>query len=131
MSALFIVAIAPLGVAALIGLVYLFGGTTRASFATADEAFERFARDYPQWQGDEAILSDDGHIALIPSATTDEIGLVFAIGDTFVTRLLQPGDFEQAAEADGPAKIHFHDFSAPDIEVPHDLIARLDQRVAA
>ncbi len=130
MSAIFIIVIAPLGVAALIGLVYLFGGSKQASITTAGEALDRFRRDYPHWQDDQVLLSEDGQVALIPSAG-DQIGLVFSVGDTFVTRLLNREDIAAASDADAPAQIHFHDFSAPDIRVPRSLVAQLDARAAA
>lgn len=131
MSPLFIVGIAPLGIAALIGLVALFGGNRRITFTSAEQALTRFRRDFPAWQNDDVVLSDDKYIALLPATDGQKIGLVLAVGDTFITRLLARDDFELRDDATDTARLHFHDFTAPDIDVPRSLLAQADARLAA
>ena len=123
MNPLLIVAVAPLAVAGLIYLVYLLGGSQRATLANEAEALARFQKDYPEWTGTDVRLSDDRHIALLPTSDADQIGLVFAVGDVFVARLVAIDDIELTDDAAKPAIIHFHDFTAPDIEVPRALLA--------
>lgn len=123
MNPLLIVVIAPLAIAGLIFLVYLLGGTKRAQLNSESDALARFQKDYPEWAGTDVRLSADKHMALLPSTTTSDVGLLFAVGDTFVARILKPADIELPEDTTAPARVHFHDFTAPDIEVPRALLA--------
>lgn len=125
MDPILIVGLAPLGVALLIGLVALFGGNKVAAFSSEDEALARFKKDFETWSDDQIILSDDKTIALLPATGSDKVGLVYAVGDCFTTRIITRADIETAATKSGEARVHFHDFSAPDITVPAALAASL------
>lgn len=123
MSSLLIVAIAPLAVAGLICLVYLLGGSKRATLSSESEVLNRFQKDYPDWTGTEVRLSEDRHVAVLPSPASDQVGLVFAVGAVFVARLVNGQDIETKDDAAQSVIVHFHDFTAPDIEVPRALLA--------
>jgi len=125
MNPLFIVALAPLGVLFLIGLVALFGGNQVASFTSPEDALSRFRKDFKQWSDDQVFLSDDGTIALLPAASSDQVGIVYAVGDCFATRIVTRADFDLPSDDAAPARVHIHDFSAPDITVPRALLAPL------
>lgn len=118
MNGLWIVAIAPLAVAGLIYLVYRLGGTATATLGSENEAVARLVKDYPDWTGREVHIAANGHMAVLPSDGV--LGLVFAVGDVFATRVLEPGDIEIAND---DAKVHLHDFSAPDVALTADLAA--------
>ena len=131
MSSLMIVGLAPLGVAMLIGLVALFGGNQRATLNDEADALARLRKDFANWQGDDVVMSDDKHIALIPSADKTQIGIVFAVGDHFATRVVAASDIDLPSDKDADARLHFHDFSAPDLDLPRSLLARANVQPAA
>ncbi len=76
------------GLALVIGAVHFSGLSRPARLANAGQARARFLLDYPDETIGDIVLGKDGKAAFI-SLTGRRIGLVHAIGDRFVTRILE------------------------------------------
>ena len=82
--------LAPIGIAFLVLLSMALGASKLAKLASPDEAKERFAQDFPGCHVRSVILSSDSESALLELGE-DSIGLVFAVGKNFATRLWKQG----------------------------------------
>lgn len=95
------------GIAGIALVLHLTGRSDRLVMAPED-ALAAWARHFPGDDAVEAMVSQDGHGALILSRAGP--GLVWAVGADTVARRLR--DFDVIETADG-LSVRFRDFSAP------------------
>jgi hypothetical protein len=82
-----------LGIAAMVGLTWALGGLRTAVLTDREAAVDLMRRDFIEFEASDGILSVDGTAALlVPAADAERVGLVFAMGQRFATRILSPGD---------------------------------------
>ncbi|PSJ58621.1 hypothetical protein [Pseudaminobacter soli (ex Li et al. 2025)] len=111
MSLPVLVAIVVVGIALCVAAVHFTGGSKQATLAAEDDAIRRFAEDFP----DETIftvrLTEDRRTAFLV-LDGDRTGIVRAIGDRFLTRIVTPPDIA-SIEFGRPAmlSIRFKDFT--------------------
>lgn len=98
------------GVAGVVLLVHLLGGSRSLRLADEAEALAVLAADYPDAAPRRAILADDRRAALVEAA--GGLGVVRAMGDRWFARLLAPRDAE-ARESRRGVEIVIADFGAP------------------
>lgn len=67
------------------------GGFSPARLDGAGDALARLRLDYPSFEEQSTLVGADGKSAVL-AAAGGGVALVQAIGDRFLTRLLQPGD---------------------------------------
>lgn len=91
MSLVVLVAMVVAGVSAIVLAVHMTGGSVRASLADAQAARRRFAEDFPDAGTDRIVLTADRHAAFM-AIDGGGLGMVEAVGDRFLTRLLRAGD---------------------------------------
>lgn len=104
MSLPVLVVIVIFGIAAVVLAVHLTGGSQRASLADAQAAAARFAEDFPRDDDVRDVrLTADRSSAFLDFGSAGT-GVVHAVGDRFLTRLLTPADV-LAATRDGAALV--------------------------
>ena len=103
MSLPLLVVIVVFGIALTVLAVHFTGGSKTATLASADQALDRFAEDFPDDLATAVRLTADGRTAFLDLAR-GRIGIVHGIGDCFLTRIVTPGDVV-ALTADDPATI--------------------------
>lgn len=102
--------LAPVGVALLIAVIWLLGGRGSAALADDAAALARLRRDFFDYEADDILVSADGKAAVLTSKT-DGIGVVFAMGDDFTTRLLGAGDVDKLARQGAQLTFHIHEYT--------------------
>ncbi len=109
----FLAIMVAIGLALVIGAVHLSGLSRPARLADVDQARARFLLDYPDETVGEIVLGKDGNAAFI-SLSQGRIGLVHAMGDRFVTRILERR-VVRAVERDGGEAVvlKLDDFTLP------------------
>ena len=98
------------GVALIVFLVHLSGGSRTAILDSDLAVTRRFRDDFPALAADRIIrtASGDAGFLLLPDGS---VGLVHALGDSFLTRHLTPG-YVKSAKADGlKLSLRFDDFA--------------------
>lgn len=102
----------PFGVLLLIAVIWLVGGRGSAKLADGAAALARLRRDFFDYEAKDILLSTDGKAALLAPASEDErLGVVFAMGDDFATRLLGAGDIAKLAQNGAQLKFHIHEYT--------------------
>jgi hypothetical protein len=97
------------GIAAIVLAVHLTGGTRTATLDDAEAAKRRFAADFSDIAVGNVWLTADRHAAILALAD-GRAGIVSALGDRFLTRIVGSGDAE--AVADGPTvALRIEDFT--------------------
>ena len=125
-----VLAFSALGIAAMVGLTWMLGGLSTAVLADCDAALGLIHRDFIEFEASDGIVSVDGSAALFAPVEGERVGLVFAMGQRFATRLLSPGDVlsvsqvpaEGAARSPSPVEtvhleLRFADFTQPRLRV--------------
>lgn len=100
------------GVALIVFLVHATGGSKVAALSSADAAQQRFADDFPTVATGPVIMTQTSNAAFLP-LDDGRTGLVHAIGDSFLTRLLEPGSVVQAKASGARLDLRFADFTFP------------------
>lgn len=107
-----------LGIGAVVGLTVVLGGSRPARLSRVEAALDLMRRDHDGFPCRDAELTVDGSAALLRSEA-GTVGLVFAMGGNFVTRLLVPGDVRAASvEAGSLLRVTLTDFGAPRLSIP-------------
>lgn len=110
MSLPLLVAIVVVGIALCVVAVHLTGGSRPATFAAVEDAARRFGEDFP----DETIrtirLTSDKRTAFL-ELDGNRTGIVQAIGDRFLTRIVTQQDISAATVERGILSIRFKDFT--------------------
>ena len=91
MSLPVLVAIVALGIALSVAAVHFTGGSTTATLASPDQAFRRFAEDFPDEVARAIRLTADAKTAFLELGR-GRIGIVHCIGDCFLTRIVTAAD---------------------------------------
>ena len=100
------------GVALIVFLVHLSGGSRRAILDSDLAVTQRFYEDFPTLLADHVIrtASGDAGFLLLKDGST---GLVHALGDSFLTRHLTVGSIKSAKSDGSTLSLRFDDFSFP------------------
>ncbi|MEO5756222.1 MAG: hypothetical protein ABIQ51_05115 [Mesorhizobium sp.] len=91
MSLPVLVAIVVFGIALSVAAVHFTGGSRTAKLANAEQARGRFADDFPDETVTSVLLTLDGRTAFLDLGQA-RTGIVSAVGDCFLTRIVEPSD---------------------------------------
>lgn len=86
------------GIVLVVIVVHLTGGTRRATFPDTKAAADRFALDFPDLRPSAVYLTQDGSCAFL-ELPNSRVGVVYAVGDKFLTRLIGNSDLAGAPRA--------------------------------
>jgi hypothetical protein len=110
MSLTVLVVMVVVGIAAIVIAVHLTGGTVTARLDSADAAWRRFADDFDVGIRD-VWLTEERHAAFL-ALEDGRAGIVSALGDRFLTRIVLPGDPAMQVDLDGrTVKLRIDDFT--------------------
>lgn len=100
------------GVALIVYLVHLSGGSRRAFLGSDKAAFNRFAEDFPALKPEKAVLTKSGNAAFLhlPDGT---LGLVHAFGDGYLTRILDSSIVAGSKSEANFLSVRLADFTFP------------------
>lgn len=98
MNLLLLATVVAAGISLVVLVVHMTGGTRRASFADAKAAAERFAIDFPDLRPSSVYLTQDGTCAFL-ELPNSRVGVVHAVGDRFLTRLIARSDLSGSPRA--------------------------------
>ncbi|MGI9353413.1 MAG: hypothetical protein ACR2O3_17775 [Rhizobiaceae bacterium] len=104
--ALFVV----LGVSAVVVSVYVFGDNAGRKL-DENTARKRFTRDFPGFDPQTIVISDDGYDALLVSDNDSRSGLVHRIGKNYLTRLLERGSLRKMELTGQGIDLYVNDFT--------------------
>ncbi len=112
-----------LGIAGIIALVHFTGGSVRARLESKAAVLARWNNEFPEHPATGAMLEPSGFAALI-DLEDNRTGLLWAMGDGMVGRVLVSGALEQRGDR---LRIELPDFTAPHVEVaiPDKMIRRI------
>ena len=82
------------GISLIVYLVHVAGGSRKAVLTDAQSAFDRFALDYPQIEPVAVCFTSTRNAAFL-ALPDQSVGMVQAIGDAFLTRILTPQDLSK------------------------------------
>ena len=111
------------GIAGIIALVHVTGGSARARLDSKAEVLAMWNRQFPDHPAQGALLEPLGFAALI-DLENNATGLLWAMGDGVVGRVLTSGSFAQH----GPVlRVALPDITAPyvDIEIEDKMVRRI------
>ncbi|MFZ2101361.1 MAG: hypothetical protein WAU86_12440, partial [Oricola sp.] len=102
------------GIALVVLVVHLTGGTRLAEIAGAEQAIERFLIDYPEAHISRGIVSADRRDAVLELAD-GHVGLVHVVGSNYLTRFVSRGEMTaNASDAEaGMVDLVTHDLTWP------------------
>ncbi len=100
MSLTLLVAMVVVGISAIVIAVHLSGGTTTAKLESADAARQRFAHDFADIEVGNVWITEQGHAAFL-ALKDGRAGIVSALGDRFLTRIVSPDETGLRADRDG------------------------------
>lgn len=115
-----------IGIAFVVLANRLITGARTAHIEGREAAMARFRLDFPEFECDAALISDDLKTALLTpeQPVGNAIGLVRVMGDKLITRMLVPGTIARArldGEGDhnsGPAlDLRLNDLSLPHVKI--------------
>jgi hypothetical protein len=103
------------GVAAVVLLTHLTGGSEKARIDTEDAALARFRLDHPDAAPRAVALTDDrlGALLLLDRG----VGVVAVLGDHTLTRLLTPGGLRRVRADAGGLHLRLRDPAAPRLDL--------------
>ena len=83
------------GISMAVAAVHFTGGSRAIRLADVRQALDRFAVDFPDLRPGKVRLTENGDTAFI-ELTDGHTGIVHAIGDRFLTRIVTPAEIELA-----------------------------------
>ncbi|MCA0057625.1 MULTISPECIES: type II secretion system protein [unclassified Mesorhizobium] len=111
MSLPVLVVIVVFGIALSVAAVHFTGGSRKARLADAEQARERFAEDFPDEPAAAIHLTSDGRTAFLELGR-GRLGIVHAIGDRFLTRIVTPRDvLARSDDGAGTIALRLADFT--------------------
>lgn len=111
MSLTLLVVMVVAGITAIVVAVHLTGGTRTAALEDAEAARRRFADDFAEIPVRQAWLTEDRRTAFM-ALEDGRIGLVAALGDRFLTRIVGSADRAGQPAVDGrTVKLRLDDFT--------------------
>ena len=120
------------GVALIVYLVHLSGGSRKAFLGSDKAAINRFAEDFPSIKPEKATLTKSGNAAFLhlPDGT---LGLVHAFGDGYLTRILDSSILAGSKSEANFLSVRLADFTFPgaryefaDADAPRDIQRQLN-----
>ncbi|MFZ1681199.1 MAG: hypothetical protein WAT70_09265 [Rhizobiaceae bacterium] len=99
------------GVSGILLAIHLAGGTRDVRLEAPEAAMRRFALDFPEAAPRAVILDAGGDAAFLD--TDAGVGLVQAIGDRYLTRLIAPGQAEMSRPAPDRLALVFAETGLP------------------
>lgn len=113
MSLGLLVVMVVVGVSGVVLIVHLTGGSRRARLADEAAARARFGVDYPDLAIVAVHLTKEGDAAFL-ALNDGRVGIVAAIGDRFLTRLIATHDLAGAPRVSGATlALRLRDFTWP------------------
>ena len=113
MSPALLVIVVAAGIAAVVLSVHFTGGSARAIIADDAAARERFRQDFPDLAVRSVHLVRDRDAAFL-ALEDGRIGVVYAVGGRFLTRVVGAGDLVGTPRArDGSLPVRLRDFTWP------------------
>lgn len=91
MSILVLVIVVAVGITGIVVAVHATGGTTTVRLANGDAAIKRFHEDFEAEAIKAVVLSSDHETAFL-WLENNRIGIVHAIGDRYLTRIVEAKD---------------------------------------
>jgi uncharacterized protein involved in tellurium resistance len=111
MSLTLLVVMVVAGITAIVVAVHMTGGTTTAALNDEEAARRRFADDFGDIGVDRVWLTESRNAAVL-ELDDGRAGVVSALGDRFLTRIVSAGDPAIGAEADGrTVSLNIDDFT--------------------
>ncbi|MCI5073779.1 hypothetical protein [Oricola sp.] len=109
-----LVAVVASGIAVIVLVVHLTGGSRVAEIADERAALERFAIDYPDVDVTRCILSQDRCDAVL-ELDDGHVGLVHAIGSKYLTRFVNRGEMSATTSSSeaGAVELNTGDITWP------------------
>ncbi|HEV2506832.1 MAG TPA: hypothetical protein VGV39_27420 [Mesorhizobium sp.] len=99
------------GISMAVAAVHFTGGSRVTQLIDAGQALDRFAEDFPDLKPEAVQLTENGDTAFIELGD-GRTGIVHAIGDRFLTRIVTPAEIEFAGLDDGNfLTLRFKDFT--------------------
>ena len=121
-----LVAIVTVGIALIVLVVHLTGGSRPALIDGEEMAGTRFSVDYPEAVVQRCIVSSDRRDAVLELAD-GHVGLVHAIGSKYLTRLVNRGEMAASANRTEPGVV---DLDTGDITWPRARLHFADDQLA-
>jgi len=113
--------IVAVGITGIVALVHFTGGSARARLEKKAEVLAMWQNECPDHPADNVLLEPSGFAALI-DLESGGTGILWAIGDGVVGRVLEAGEFWQN---NNTLWIDLPDFTAPHIDVTiHEPMVR-------
>ena len=100
------------GVALIVYLVHLSGGSRKAFLGSDKAAINRFAEDFPAITPEKAVLTRSGNAAFL-HLPDGRLGLVHGFGDGYLTRILDSSILASAKSEANFLWIRLTDFTFP------------------
>ncbi len=104
------------GVSLVVGAVHLAGGTRKLSLQNMGQVKQRFLLDYPDFTGEEIIVSDDNNVAILFGDVSGNTGLVLAMGTHSLTRMLDADLLISITRSDKGLMFGLKDMTLPNVE---------------
>ncbi|MFE0014369.1 hypothetical protein ACFWXH_05970 [Mesorhizobium sp. NPDC059054] len=99
------------GISMAVAAVHFTGGSRTTRLADARQALDRFAVDFPDLKPGTVQLTGNGDTAFIELAD-GHTGVVHAIGDRFLTRIVTPAEIELVKlDSNNVLTLRFRDFT--------------------
>jgi len=111
------------GISGIIALVHFTGGSARLRLESKAEVLAMWANEFPDAPATGALLEPSGIAALI-DLEDGGTGLLWAMGDEAVGRVLQAGTLAQHGDI---LRVELPDITAPyvDIEISDKMVRRI------
>ena len=115
--------IVSVGIAGIVALVHFTGGSARARLESKAGVLDMWNRAFPDHPALGALLEPSGFAALI-DLEDNGTGLLWAMGDGVVGRVLKAGHFSQHGNA---LRVELPDITAPhvDIKIEDKMVRRI------
>lgn len=98
------------GISMAVAAVHFTGGSRTTRLADAAQALDRFGEDFPDLKSGTVRLTESGDTAFIELAD-GHIGIVHAIGDRFLTRIVTRAEIELATLDGAVLTLRLKDFT--------------------
>ncbi|MEM7216241.1 MAG: hypothetical protein AAF423_11925 [Pseudomonadota bacterium] len=107
-----------IGLPVVIILVYWTTRDRRSDPLNPQTVEKRFTRDFAGFRSSSVIISDSGNSAFLVSKDSDEVGLLYAVGKNYLTRLLDRNAIRKIEETKSGIDLYVNDFTLGKISVP-------------
>ena len=111
------------GISGIVALVHFTGGSARVRLESKADVLKMWANEFPDQPATGALLEPSGFAALI-DLENNGTGLLWAMGDEAVGRVLEAGTFKQHENV---LRVELSDMTAPhvDIEISDKMVRRI------